>query len=259
MVAGYEKTFEIGRQFRNEGIDTEHLQDYTQMEFYMAYANYQDGMKLTEKMYKEVIKNTFSTLKFDIRGFKVDFSKSWKVIKYVETIKNELNIDVLEASEKALKEKCVEIDLVVDDKIGRGRLIDTLWKKVRKDITGPVFLIDHPVEVSPLSKRKADNPKLVERFQIIIAGSELGNGYSELNDPLDQEKRFEEQAKLRESGDEEAQMHDQEFVEALKYGMPPTCGFGLSERLFAFLVDKPIRETVLFPLMRPKFKPARKK
>lgn len=252
MVAGFEKTFEIGRQFRNEGIDAEHLQDYTQMEFYMAYANYEDGMELCEKMYKEIIKKTFGTMKFEIKGFKLDFSKKWEKIDYVETIEKELKINVLDASEKDLREKAKKLGLNFEDKIGRGRLVDLLWKQVRKNIAGPAFLINHPVEVSPLAKRKEDDDRLVERFQIIIAGSELGNGYSELNDPIDQASRFEEQAKLREEGDDEAQMHDQDFVEALEYGMPPTCGFGLSERLFAFLEDKPIRETVLFPLMRPK-------
>jgi lysyl-tRNA synthetase class 2 len=130
-------------------------------------------------------------------------------------------------------------------------LIDTLWKQIRKSIAGPVFLINHPVEVSPLAKRKEENPKLVERYQVILAGSEMGNGYSELNDPIDQNERFQEQAKMREAGDTEAQMHDRDFVEALEYGMPPTTGFGFSERLFSFLADKSAREAQLFPLMRP--------
>ena len=134
----------------------------------------------------------------------------------------------------------------------RERLTDTLWKYCRKNIAGPVFLINHPKLVSPLSKAKIDNPELTERFQIIIAGSELGNGFSELNDPLDQAARFELQKKLIEKGDKEAMMPDYEFVEMLEYGMPPTCGFGFGERLFAFLVDKPIREVTLFPLLKPK-------
>ncbi len=252
MIAGYEKTFEIGRQFRNEGIDTEHLQDYTQMEFYMAYADYKDGMKLTEEMYKEIIKKTFGTLKFKIKGYDIDFAQRWTQLDYASEIKQKLGIDVLEASEADLQKKCEELDIKIEKKIAKGRLMDILWKKLRKEISGPAFIINHPVEVSPLSKRKEDDNRLVERFQIIIAGSELGNGYSELNDPIDQENRFKQQAELRKSGDEEAQMHDKDFVEALEYGMPPTCGFGLSERLFSYLVDKPIRETVIFPLMRPK-------
>ncbi|MFH0819200.1 MAG: lysine--tRNA ligase [Patescibacteria group bacterium] len=252
MVSGLERTFEIGRQFRNEGIDAEHLQDYTQMEFYMAYANYDDGMKLVEDMFKKVIFKTFQTLKFDIKNFHIDLSKEWGRIDYVTSIKEKFSIDVLTASIEELQTKCKELKIDVNNKVGKGRLIDSLWKQVRKEIAGPVFLINHPVEVSPLAKRKSDDQRLVERFQVIIAGSELGNGYSELNDPIDQAARFNEQAKLREAGDSEAQMHDSEFVEALEYGMPPTCGFGLSERVFAFLMNKPVRECVLFPLLRPK-------
>ncbi|MBU0497408.1 MAG: lysine--tRNA ligase [Candidatus Thermoplasmatota archaeon] len=252
MVAGYEKTFEIGRQFRNEGLSPEHLQDYTQMEFYWAYADYQDGMKLVERMYKHCIMQTFQTLQFQIIGMNVDFDKPWITIDYIETLNKQLKIDVSKVSEVELVDKCIELDIKVEEGSNKNRIIDTLWKYCRKNINGPAFLVNHPVQVSPLAKRQPDNSELVQRFQVIIAGSELGNGYSELNDPIDQEGRFQEQAKLREQGDVEAQMHDQEFVEALEYGMPPTCGFGLSERLFSFLMDKPIKECVMFPLLRPK-------
>ena len=134
----------------------------------------------------------------------------------------------------------------------KGRLTDLIWKEVRRSVVGPVFLVGHPVEVSPLSKRMQDRPDFTERYQVIIAGSELGNGYTELNDPVDQANRFKQQQKMRDEGDAEAQMHDEDFVRALEYGMPPVTGFGVSERLFAFLADKPVRETVLFPLLRPK-------
>ena len=252
MVAGLRKTFEIGRQFRNEGIDAEHLQDYAQMEFYLSYANYEDTMKLVEELYKYVIEKTFNTLKFKIKNFNIDFSKSWNKIDYVDTVKKELSIDILAANENELITKCKELKLEIPKGSGRGRLMDTLWKKIRKTVAGPTFLINHPVAVSPLAKRKEDNNELVERYQVIIAGSEIGNGYTELNDPMDQATRFNEQTKLREAGDEEAQMHDEDYVQALEHGMPPTSGFGVSERLFAFLVDKPVRECVLFPLLRPK-------
>ncbi|MCW1929767.1 MAG: lysine--tRNA ligase [Candidatus Kerfeldbacteria bacterium] len=251
MVAGFDKTFELGRQFRNEGISPEHLQDYTQMEFYWGYANYRDGMKLVERMYKHCIMQAFGRLQFTIRGFEVNFDQPWKEIDYVEAVQNELGINVLDASNEELQRKCKELGLNPETNT-RGRMIDTLWKVCRKKIGGPAFLINHPVEVSPLSKRKPEDPRLVERFQVLVAGSEQGNGYSELNDPFDQEERFEEQAKMREAGDNEAQMHDADFVAALKVGMPPTCGFGVSERLFSFLMDKPIRECVAFPLLRPK-------
>ena len=252
MVAGFEKTFEIGRQFRNEGISREHLQDYTQMEFYWAYADYEDSMKLVEEMYKYVAKKAFGKLKFKINDFDVDLSKSWKRIDYTKTLLEKTGVDISKTTTKELKEKLTEFKIPFEKKASKGRLIDTLWKTIRKKIAGPVFLTDHPVEVSPLAKRKEEAPEFTERYQIIIAGSEMGNGYSELNDPADQAERFKQQQKMRDEGDSEAQMHDKDFVKALEYGMPPVTGFGVSERLFSFLANKSIRETVLFPLLKPK-------
>jgi len=252
MVAGFEKTFEIGRQFRNEGMSREHLQDYTQMEFYWGYADYEKGMEMVERMYKKVLKDTFGTLKFDIGEFKgIKMDKKWEKIDYAKTIKEKTGIDILKADAEEIKAKLDKLKIKYEKHEGRGRLIDSLWKYCRKEIAGPVFLVNLPVEVSPLAKRKEDNPNLAERYQIIIAGSELGNGYSELNDPIDQAERFAEQAKMREAGDSEAQMHDKDFVEALEHGMPPTTGFGLSERVFSFFENRPIRECVLFPLVKP--------
>ncbi len=251
MVAGYEKTFEIGRQFRNEGMDMEHLQDYTQMEFYWGYANYEDGMKLVEEMYKKIAKDVFGKLKFEIHGHKVDFSKKWEVYDFESLIKKETKIDIYKANIGEIKKKLDELKVDYDDSLEKWRLVDQLWKYCRKRLSGPGFLTGQPVELTPLAKRNPKDIRKVQQFQVIIAGSEVGNGYSELNDPLDQEERFKEQAKQKEAGDEESMDHDKSFVEALKYGMPPTCGFGLSERLFAFLMDKPLRECVIFPLMRP--------
>lgn len=251
MVGGFEKTFEIGRQFRNEGISREHLQDYTQMEFYWAYANYENSMALVEEMYKYVAKKTFGKLKFKIAGKEVDLGGNWKKIDYTKTVLEKTGVDISKASKSDLQKelKTRKIKFLKSDE--KGRLIDLLWKSIRKEVVGPVFLTGHPVEVSPLAKRMQDNPEFVERYQVIIAGSEIGNGYSELNDPIDQAERFEGQQEMRDKGDEEAQMHDQDFVEALEYGMPPVSGFGVSERLFSFLANKSIRETVLFPLLRP--------
>ncbi len=251
MVAGYEKTFEIGRQFRNEGMDMEHLQDYTQMEFYWAYANYKDGMKLVEEMYKNVAKEVFGTLKFETKGYKIDFGKKWEEYDYEKTIKKFTGIEIYKSTEKDIIKKLKELNIEYDPKSDKWKLIDILWKYCRKKLSGPGFLINQPVELAPLAKKNPEDGRKVEQFQVIIGGSEVGNGYSELNDPIDQEKRFERQAELKKSGDFEAQEHDKSFVEALKYGMPPTCGFGVSERLFGFLMDKPLRECVLFPLMRP--------
>jgi len=251
MVASYPKTFEIGRQFRNEGMDAEHLQDYSQMEFYWAYANYEDGMKLVEAMYKKIAKEVYGKTKFRIGEHEFDLADKWEILDYASTLKKMTNIDIFKASENEIKSKLNELKAEYEDRAGRSTLIDTLWKYCRKKISGPAFLVGVPVEVSPLAKRDSKDPRKTERFQPILAGSEVGNGYSELNDPFDQEQRFQEQQVMKDAGDQEAQSHDFEFVEALKYGMPPTCGFGVSERLFAFLEGKPIRETVIFPLMKP--------
>ncbi|MCK4540072.1 lysine--tRNA ligase [Candidatus Parcubacteria bacterium] len=252
MVAGFEKTFEIGRQFRNEGISPEHLQDYTQMECYWAFADYKQMMRLMEKMYQEIIKKIYSATKIKIKNEIIDFSGEWPEINYAEEIYKQTKIDIFNTNEKQIKEKLEELKVEYNKKGGKGRLIDSLWKYCRKSISGPAFLLNHPVEISPLAKRSEKNLNTVDRFQILIAGSEIGNGYSELNDPIDQNERFNEQAKLREQGDLEAQMRDKEFVEALEHGMPPTAGFGVSERLFWFLENKPARECVTFPLLRPK-------
>jgi len=254
MVAGFEKTFEIGRQFRNEGMDAEHLQNYTQMEFYWAYADYKQGMKLVEELYKFVIKETFGTLKFKIKDFNVDFSKKWEVYDYQTIINKYAKIDIFEASLQEMENQLQKLGITYDKNgFNKTRAIDNLWKYCRKNLAGPGFLINLPVDVSPLAKRDEKNPKIAQRFQVIVAGSEVGNGYSELNDPIDQEERFYEQEKLRKQGDQEAQMFAHDFVEALEYGMPPTCGFGIGgERLFAFLMNKSARECQIFPLMRQK-------
>ncbi len=251
MAAGFPKTFEIGRAYRNEGSSMEHLQEFTNMEFYWAYANYKDGMKLTQKMYQRIAEEVFGTTTFTTRGFTFDLSGVWPVIDYQTEILKQTSIDVLKSSESDIKKKLDDLGVKYEGD-NRERLMDTLWKYCRKNVAGPAFLVHHPKLVSPLSKACADNPELTERFQIIIAGSEVGNGFSELNDPIDQRERFELQQKLIDKGDSEAMQPEWEFVEMLEHGMPPTCGFGFGERLFSFMVDKPIRETQLFPLMKPK-------
>ncbi|MDP3966567.1 MAG: lysine--tRNA ligase [archaeon] len=251
LVAGYEKTFEIGRQFRNEGMDAEHLQDYSQMEFYWGYANYEDGMKLVEEMYKEVAKAVLGTLKFERGGHKIDLSKKWARYDFEKTIQTKTGVDIYKANKNEIEKKLKELKIEYNPNLEKWRLVDLLWKYCRRQISGPGFLTGQPVELAPLAKRNPKDPRKVEQFQVIIAGSEVGNGYSELNDPADQEERFKEQRKLGEKGDSDAMEHDTSFVEALKYGMPPACGFGVSERLFSFLMNKPIRECVVFPLMKP--------
>lgn len=251
MSAGFPKTFEIGRVYRNEGSSPEHLQEFTNMEFYWSYADYNDGMKLVEEMYRHIAKEVFGTTEFTAKGHNFDLASEWKKVDYVTHVESVTGINVLSASESDMKNKLDELGVEYEGD-NKERLTDTLWKYCRKKISGPVFLINHPKLVSPLSKVHPENPELTERFQVIIAGSEVGNGFSELNDPIDQRKRFELQQKLIERGDAEAMMPEWEFVEMLEHGMPPTCGFGFGERLFAFLVDKPIRETQLFPLVKPK-------
>jgi len=259
MVAGFDKTFEIGRQFRNEGMDLEHLQDYTQMEFYWAYADYKDGMKLVEEIYKKAAKEVLGTLKFTTYGYKVNLGKKWEIYDYEKSIEKNTKINIYKADKKEIMKKLKELNIDFDPDVDKWRMIDLLWKHCRKKLTGPGFLTGQPVELSPLAKRDAQDSRKVQQFQVIIAGSEIGNGYSELNDPLDQEQRFERQAELKEAGDTEAQEHDKGFVEALQYGMPPTCGFGVSERLFSCLMNKPIRECVMFPLMKPEETKTKKK
>lgn len=253
IVAGFEKTFEIGRQFRNEGMDAEHLQDYTQMEFYWGYADYTKGMKLVEEMYKYIAQKTFGTLRFQIGEFDIDFGKPWEKYDYTSLIKERTGVDITNTSLAEIEKTLRKLKIEYDKKgFNLTRAVDNLWKYCRKSIAGPGFLVNVPIVMEPLAKRMEDNPNFVQRFQVIVAGSENGKGYSELNDPVDQANRFKEQQALRDSGDEEAQRYDKDFVEALEHGMPPTCGFGVSERLFSFLMNKPARECQIFPLMKPK-------
>lgn len=253
LVGGFEKVYEIGRVFRNEGIDREHLQDYTQLEFYWAYHDYNDLMKFIEKTYKHVIKKVTGGLTTTYQGNKINWGKKWPKVDYVKVfMKANNNLNPITAGIADLQQRAKELDARFEKHDGRGRLIDVIFKKtVRPTLIQPCFLINPPVVIEPLAKRSAVNPDVVERVQVVAGGSELGKGFSELNDPIDQRARFEEQMRLRDAGDAEAQFLDEDFLEALEYGMPPAAGFGVSERLFSVLMDKPIRETVFFPLMRP--------
>ncbi len=251
LAAGFPRVFEIGRIYRNEGSSPEHLQEFTNLEFYAGYMDYRQGMDFTERMIKEVAQETFGTLEFETRGQKINLSSKWQRITYADTIKKITGIDVLSATEKVMIKKLDALKVKYEGD-NKERLMDSLWKYCRKQIAGPAWLIDVPKLVSPLSKAKPENPLLTERVQLLLAGAEMTNGFSELNDPIDQQERFAAQKKLIEAGDEEAMMPDDEFVEMLEYGMPPAFGFAYGDRLFAFLADKPLRETQLFPLMRPR-------
>ena len=251
LVGGYERVFEIGRIFRNEGISTEHLQDYTQMEFYWAYADYNQLMDMCEEMYKQIVQNVTGSLKTIYDGKEIDWSGKWPKVRYFDIFQEKTGLDLNSVTDEELKSYAKQERIKFEDNQGRGRVIDLIYKKkIRPSLINPCFLINPPIEIEPLAKKEPTNPKEVQRMQILAGGTELGKGFSELNDPLDQRERFEAQAKLREAGDTEAQRLDEDFVEALEYGMPPAAGFGLSERLFAVLMDKSTRETVFFPPMK---------
>ena len=254
IVAGFERVFEIGRVFRNEGIDTEHLQEYTSLEFYWAYADFNMLMPFVQELYQFIIQATIGSLKTNYQGTEINWGGNWPKKDYSELFKKYTGLDLSNVSDAELYSYADANKIKYKKFSGRGRLIDLIYKRKIRSATDefvqPCFLINHPVDVSPLSKRNPKNPKLVERIQVMACSSELGNGWSELNDPLDQRSRFEEQMKLREKGDNEAQMIDDDYLEAMEYGMPPIAGFGFSERNFSVLMDKSIRETVIFPPMK---------
>jgi lysyl-tRNA synthetase class 2 len=252
MVAGLPKVFEIGRIFRNEGMSFEHLQDYTQLEFYQAFSDYNEGMEMITDLYRTIGEKVYGTQVFSIRDTEVDLSKEWVRYDFCEEIQKRFGIHPLEVKIEELAQVLTRNEISFDAKgfnVARG--VDILWKQIRKSIPGPGFLLGVPVYMEPLARRSVKNPNVVERFQVILAGSEMGKGFSELNDPVDQANRFKEQQALRDDGDPEAQMADMEYVEALEYGMPPTFGFGVSERLFSVLEGVSVREAQIFPLMRP--------
>lgn len=251
LVGGFEKVFEIGRVFRNEGIDREHLQDYTAMECYAAYWDEEKMMKFVEALYKRVVKATTGGLTTVHGGVPLKWGGKWKKIDYFEMFKKETGIDLATAEDRELSAKAKALGLVSEAGAMRGRLIDLIYKKaVRPKLVAPSFLVGHPVAISPLAKEDPERPGRALRFQPMAGGSEMGNGWAEQNDPREQRARFEEQERARAAGDKEAQRLDEDFIEALEYGMPPAAGFGLSERFFAVLMDKPMRETTLFPLMK---------
>ena len=253
LVGGYEKVFEIGRVFRNEGVDREHLQEFDHMEFYAAYWDLKKGMKFSEKMFKKIVEKIKGGFMTEYEGEKIDWSKKFAIVDYFTEFKKETGLDLKNVSVEFLKAKADELGIKYEKNYGKGRMIDTIYKKtIRQKLVQPCFLVGHPLEVSPLAKTDPKKSKKVLRFQIIAGRSELCNAFSELNDPIEQRKRFEDQMKLREAGDSEAQMIDEDFVEALEYGMPPAFGCGFSERLFSFIMNKSIRECVTFPTVKDK-------
>ncbi len=252
IVGGFEKVYEIGKIFRNEGISYKHHPEFTSIELYQAYADYEDMMNLTEEVITYIVEKLFGTLKITYQGVEIDFTRPWRRVKMRDFIKENLGVDILEDSNErmieVLKSQGVEVD--IND---RGHMIEKLWDLVEDMVIQPTFLLEHPVEISPLAKKSPVDPRVTERFELIINGRELANAFSELNDPVDQYERFLNQLRLRDLGDEEAQMMDTDFLRALEYGMPPTGGLGIGiDRLVMFLTDSAnIRDVIAFPLVRP--------
>ncbi len=247
---GFEKIFTLAPNFRNEGIDDEHLQEYYQAEWYWAYADYRDNMNLVRDLFRYIAQSVYGKSTFTKNDHTFDLNADWVEVDYKNSILEKLGIDIDTASDEEMQKVLLSNKVRLDGAINRNRLVDNLWKLVRKTITGPAFLINEPKFMSPLAKSKPENPDLTERFHVILAGTELGNGYSELNDPVDQYRRFLEQQQAREAGDDEAQMMDIDFVEMLEYGMPPVSGYGHSERVFWFLENVSAREATFFPQLK---------
>ncbi|MCI8362766.1 MAG: lysine--tRNA ligase [Clostridia bacterium] len=256
IVGGFDKVYEMGRMFRNEGMDIKHNPEFTNIELYSAYEDYNDMMDITEEIISKVALKVLGTTKITYQGTEIDLTPSWKRISMIDSIKEVTGVDFskIETDEEALKvakELKVEIDEL---KLTRGEIINQIFEaKVEETLIQPTFIYDYPVEVSPLTKRKPSDPRLTERFEIFIGTREYGNAYSELNDPIDQYERFKKQVQAREAGDEEANMMDEDFINALEYGMPPTGGLGIGiDRLVMLLTDSAsIRDVLLFPTMKP--------
>jgi len=256
IIGGFEKVYEIGKDFRNEGISTKHNPEFTMMECYQAYADYRDMMELTEQMIAQIAKEALGTTRIRYQGHEIDLSPPWPRITLREAILKETRIDIEEHNTlEGLHQQLKKRSLKIDPQRSWGKLVDEIFKEyVEPKLIEPTFIIDYPLELSPLAKRKEDKPYLVERFEPFVGGVELGNAFSELNDPLDQRQRFEMQEELRRGGDEEAQALDEDFLIALEHGMPPTGGLGIGlDRLTMLLTDSAsIREVILFPALRSK-------
>ena len=260
IVGGFTKVFEIARCFRNEGMDATHLQDFTMMEGYCAYYNYKDNMKFLQEMLQTIIMKLFGTLKITVGDKEVDLSGDWEAVSFRDLLLRYCDIDlhVYDTKEKLLskiKEDKIEIDSDTPlEDLGFGNLVDQLYKKVaRVHVVNPIFLTEHPIELSPLARANDDNPQITDRFQLVINGAEIINAYSELVDPQEQERRLEEQAKLKANGDEEAMPMDNDYISAMEVGMPPISGWGMGiDRVVQLLTNSDnIKDVILFPLMRP--------
>ncbi len=254
VVGGYEKVFDIGPRFRNENYSDEHLPEHVAMEWYWAYADWEQGMELTQRLVRYIADKTWGRRTFTLaNGQEVnlgDDNTDFPRISFVQVIRDHYDLDVFDCTLEEAVTKLKEANGEVEKIDNKARVIDKLWKKIRVTLAGPVLLVDVPAFLQPLAKLQADDKRLTEQFNLILGGSEVCKAYSELNDPIDQYNRFLEQQALRDAGDDEAQMMDIDYVEALEYGMPPACGYGHSERLFWMLEGVTAREGVPFPQLR---------
>lgn len=254
IVGGFEKVYEFAKDFRNEGMDRTHQPEFTQMELYQAYIDYHQMMDLVEEMISTVALQVLGTTRIEYQGQSIDLSPPWRRLTLFEAIKTYTGADLCGQDIVVLRAFCQEKGLELEPGLGAGKIIDEIYSEyVEPHLIQPTFIMDHPVEMSPLAKRHRNNPHLTERFEPVIGGGEIGNAFSELNDPIDQRERFEQQRRLLEQGDEEAQILDEDFIRALEYGMPPTAGLGIGiDRLVMLLSNSPsIRDVILFPQMRP--------
>jgi len=254
IVGGFDGVFEFAKDFRNEGMDRSHNPEFTNLEFYVAYKDYNWMMDFTEKLLEKVAIDCFGNSVIKYADKEIDFKGPYKKIGIIDAIKEETGIDALSLNEKELGDAAKKIGIEIDDTMGKGKIIDEIFgEKCESKFIQPTFIIDYPKEMSPLTKQHRNNPLLTERFELLINGSEIANAYSELNDPLDQLERFEEQLKLSEKGDEEAMFIDHDFVRSLEYGMPPTSGIGIGiDRLVMLLTNhRSIQEVIFFPQMKP--------
>ncbi|MCK4778335.1 MAG: lysine--tRNA ligase, partial [Actinomycetia bacterium] len=255
IVGGMEKVFEINKSFRNEGMSATHNPEFTMLELYEAYADYMDIMELTEDLLKSTIKKIKGNLVIKFHGKELNFSGKWERTTFLDALKEVAGLDLnFEMKIDELKKIAQKKGVEVQEYYGKGKIIAELFEKlVEPNLFQPIFIIDYPKEISPLAKENKKNSELVERFELIVAGKEIANAFSELNDPLEQKKRFENQIKLLEKGDEEAQHMDYDYIQALEYGLPPTGGLGIGiDRFIMILTDTSnIKEVLLFPHLRP--------
>jgi len=254
IVGGYEGVYEFAKDFRNEGMDRYHNPEFTQMEIYVAYKDYFWMMEMTEQMIEKIAIDLHGTTKVQMGDNVIDFKIPFQRLSILDAITEYTGVDVREMNENTLRETCKKLGVETDPSMGKGKMIDEIFgEKCEPNFIQPTFITDYPVEMSPLTKRHRKNPELTERFELMVNGKELANAYTELNDPIDQRKRFEEQVKLAEKGDDEAMWIDQDFIRSLEYGMPPTSGMGIGiDRLVMFMTNQPsIQEVLFFPQMRP--------